>query len=455
MSKFRFTCLLLFAGLSVRIADAQPVPSGKTRVADGIAAVVGENIITRSELENEYYQAAKQMGNTPDLKCQVMDRLLVNKLLLQFAQLDSLPLADDRVEAEIDNKLRFYARQIGSEQRLEEYLGKPLAQYKKEMKPRVREQMLIKQMEDKVLGSVKVSPREVKAFFDTIPQDSLPLVGLEVELAQLVMKPQVSEDAKMFAREKLEGLRQRILSGEDFHKLARIYSEDPGSGRDGGRLPEFGRGDMVGPFERASFKLKPDSVSGIIETDFGFHVIKLLKRRGERILAAHILIRPLITNSDLSDAKNRMDSIYEQLVMDSLDFCTAVQKFSSDKASKGECGFYQDENTGLQRVAMESLDQGTVKSIEKLEPGEYSKPEFYTDEEGATALRIFYLKSQIQPHRPNLNQDYQRIQILATQARKQSELQKWVEQKRREVFIQVNSDYLDCDIFTDWNNTGQ
>jgi len=439
--------------LSISSLQAQ-----KERYVDGILAVVGEKIITYSDYLTEYDQVSKQTGPGRDGECFVFEQLLIRKLLMNQAELDSLPVDENRVDAEIENKLRYYARQLGSEKKLEEFLGKSLSEYKRDIRPRVKEQMLSRDMENKVLENVKISPREVQEYYASIPRDSLPLIGAEVEVAELIVVPKVSSEAKAYAKEKAEELRGRILRGASFDKLASAYSEDPGSALQGGLLPEFGRGDMVPEFERAAFRLKADSVSRVIESPYGYHIIKLTSRRGERIICRHILVRAQITSEDLLQAKRRVDSAYSLLMMDSLSWCNAVKRFGDQESGrKGECGFYSDENTGVQKVAVDALEKDLVKIIQDMPAGTYGEPQLNVFPDGARAYRLVYLKSETKPHTANMIQDYPKIQQAALQQKKDDALNAWVRKTRLKTYVSVSQDFENCPAVAEWtrNNSNE
>jgi len=419
---------------------------------------VGEKIITYSDYLTEYDQVSKQTGPGREGECFVFEQLLIRKLLMNQAELDSLPVDENRIDAEIENKLRYYARQLGSEKKLEEFLGKSMSEYKRDIRPRVQEQMLARDMENKVLENVKISPREVQDYYASIPRDSLPLIGAEVEVAELIVVPKVSVEAKAYAKEKADDLRSRILRGASFDKLASAYSEDPGSALQGGLLPEFGRGDMVPEFERAAFRLKPDSVSRVVESPYGYHIIKMISRRGERIICRHILIRPQITSEDLLQAKRRVDSAYNLLRMDSISWCDAVKRFGDQETGrKGECGFYSDESTGVQKVAVDALEKDLVKMIQDLTAGTYKEPELNVFPDGSRAYRMVYLKSETKPHKANMIQDYPRIQQAALQQKKDDALNAWVRKTRLKTYITINGDFYNCPAVAEWlqNNSNE
>jgi len=452
----RFFALIAF--LSLGKLMAQPGTAGVAlapQYADGILAVVGDQIILHSDFETEKVQLARgqALPDTQQMYCFVLEQLIIRKLLLSQAELDSLPLEDDRVEAEIDNRIRNFQRQAGSIQELERYLGKTIQEFKEEIRPKMREQLLSQQMESTITGTVKVSPQEVQEYYKEIPEDSLPVIPTEVEIAQLLVELPISKISEDFAKDQLLELKRRILKGESFEKLARAYSMDPGSKNTGGMLPEFGRGEMVGAFERMAFKLKEDSISDVFKTEFGYHIMKLKKRKGEKILAAHILIRPENTSDDYMKASQRADSIYRSLQNGELEWCDAVKTYSSEKlGNRGYCGFLVDQATGLQKNLFESLPTEVKMVVDKMKEGEFSKPEITVTPDGRSMYRILYLKKIVAPHRANLIQDYSRIQMEAESRKKQQALDRWVEKFRAKTFIKVMPRDIECENLARWNN---
>jgi len=454
--RLQFIAIITFFSLGKLMA--QPGSSGVAmppQYADGILAVVGDQIILHSDFETEKVQLSrgKELPDTQQMYCFVLEQLVIRKLLLSQAQLDSLPLDDDRIEAEIDNRIRNFQRQAGSLDELERYLGKTIQEFKEEIRPKMREQMLSQQMEATITGTVKVSPQEVQEYYKQIPEDSLPVIPTEVEVAQLLVELPISKISEDFAKEQLLELKRRILKGESFEKLARAYSMDPGSKNTGGMLPEFGRGEMVGAFERMAFKLKEDSISDVFKTEFGYHIMKLKKRKGEKILAAHILIRPENTSDDYMQASQRADSIYQALQSGEIEWCDVVKKYSSEKlGNRGYCGFLVDQATGLQKNLFESLPSDVKLVVDKMKAGEYSKPAIIMTPDGRSMYRILYLKKFVAPHRANLIQDYSRIQMEAESRKKQLALEKWVEKFRQKTFIKVIPRDISCDNIARWNH---
>lgn len=422
---------------------------------DGIIAIVGDKIIMRSDLETEKAQILKLGGveDTQAFVCAMLEKLIVKQMMLNQAEIDSLPLDDERVEAEIENRIRYFQQQAGSQAELERYLGKTLTDYKDEIRPKMREQLLVQEMEQKITGSIKISPQEVAQFFDSIPKDSIPIIPAEVEVAQLIIDAPISQIAKDYARQQLEDIRERIVKGESFEKLARIYSEDPGSKDQGGLLPEFGRGEMVPEFERMAFKLKVDSMSPVFESSFGYHIMVLKQRNGERVIAKHILIRAQNTTADYAWAAARADSLYTELSSGRLDWCLAIKKFQNeDFGDRGNCGFLKDESTGSQKIIFETLPPEVKLQVEKMSPGSYSRPKATYTQDGRQIYRIVYMKSFVPPHPANLKQDYGRIQLEAESMKKQKAVEAWVEKHRSKTYIKINSDFTSCPDLTKWEN---
>jgi peptidyl-prolyl cis-trans isomerase SurA len=439
--------VLAFCAISAR---------GQALHADGILATVGDKIILRSDFENEWAQLTRSqlVTDTGFSRCAVFKKLLVQKLMLNQAEIDSLPLTDDKIESEIENRLRYYQRQAGSQAELERYLGKSIIQYKEDIRPKMREQLLAQEMTSKIVSGMKISPQEVKQYFEKIPADSLPIIPTEVEVGQLLIEPPISEAAREYARMQLENIRLRILSGESFEKLAKIYSEDPGSKVEGGLLPEFGRGEMVPQFETMAFKLKPDSVSQVFESDYGFHIMKLISRKGERILARHILIKPPSTAADYEKAAAQIDSAYILYTSGQMNWCDIVKKYNnSELNNKGYCGFLTDEQSGGQKILYEALPPETKKAIETLKPGDVSKPTFTRTADDKRVYYIVYLKSFDAPHRANLSQDYSKIQAEAEADKKEEMVETWIMKTLKTTYLKINNKaFINCTELNGWEN---
>jgi peptidyl-prolyl cis-trans isomerase SurA len=448
--KLKYTKLHIGFLLIILVILNKTVYAQNQQIIDQVAAVIGTKILLKSEIETQYQQILTQGGTASDeLKCRVTDQLLTNKLLLNQAILDSVEVTDNQVENELDRRVGYMVNQIGSEAKLEEYYEKSILEIKDEFKPLIKEQLLMQSMQSTVTKNVSISPAEVKEFFNSIPPDSLPFINAEIEYSQIVINVPVSEQEKKNVKDKLESYRQRVLKGEEFSTLAILYSQD-GSARNGGELGFVGRGDLVPEFEAAAFKLRKGEVSEIVETKFGFHIIQLIERRGERINVRHILLKPSFSVDDINKTFAKADSIYKLISNDSTTFSEAAQRFSNDADSRYNGGNVVNQKTGTTRFESDEVDPTVFFQLEKMEVGETSAPIQSLSAEGNTAFRILYLKARSKPHKANLSTDYQRIQETALTEKENKALTEWVKRKKKTTFVQVSDDFKSCKSLEHW-----
>jgi peptidyl-prolyl cis-trans isomerase SurA len=420
-------------------------------IIDGIEGVVGGNIILKSDIENQYLQIRSQgiiQGTAPKLKCQIFENLLYQKLLLHQALVDSITVTDAQVEVEMDRRMRYFISQAGTPDRLEEHFGKSLVEIKRELSEVIKEQMLTEQAQQKITSDVTITPSEVKSFFRKIPKDSIPLINSEYEIGLIVKRPALGETEKQIARESLKGFRDRIIKGDDFSTLAVLYSEDPGSSKQGGELGMFKRGDMRPEFEAAAFRLKPGEVSDIVETEDGFHLIQMIERRGEYINVRHILIQPKVSPIDLNKAKITLDSVAGLIINKKLTYDQAVVMYSDDPG-KNSGGMMINPASGNSRFEAGQIDAKLFFIIDKLKTGEVSAP-ILTNERGKQDYRLYYLKSRTNPHKANLEEDYARIQQIALESKKQDYIDEWITSKMNTTFISIPGEYQKCTFQRNW-----
>ncbi len=446
----KFINKILFTGLFHLLVVSSHCVAQPGQIIDQVVAVIGSKILLKSEVETQYLQIIEQ-GNTPGeaLKCRIVEQLLVNKLLLNQAILDSVEITDAQVDNELDRRIGYMVNQIGSEARLEEYYEKSIVEIRDEFKPLIKEQLLVQSMQSDVTKNITVAPADVKEFFNSIPPDSLPFINAEIAYAQIVIKVPVSEEEKQKVKAKLETYRQRVLGGEDFATLAVLYSQD-GSSRNGGELGFVNRGELVPEFESSAFKLRKGEVSEIVETKFGFHIIQLIERRGEQINVRHILIKPTFGTADINKTFSRADSIYQKIISDSLSFSEAAQRYSNDSESRFNGGNVVNPKAGTTRFESDEVDPGVFFQLDKMNVGDISAPIQSLSAEGNTAFRILYLKSRSAPHAANLTTDYQRIQQAAMTEKENKVLMDWVQKKKQTTFIQVSEDYKSCPNLDYW-----
>lgn len=422
------------------------------QILEEIVAVVGNNVILKSDLETEYLQAKNGVDiYDGDLKCEVLNQLIIQKLYLHKGEMDSVVISPVRVEAEVERRIQYYSSQIGGEQNFERYLGKTVEEYKVLMRPRVEEQMIIQEVMQSLISEVSVSPTDVKRYFTEIPSDSLPKFEKEVEVAQIVISPKPSQIAKDYAYETMQKIRQDIMDGVyTFDYAARYKNDDKGTAANGGELGYFARGQMVGAFERTAFKLKKDSISEIIETEFGYHIIQLIDRKGEKVNARHVLVKPLILSSDFEAVHDQMKDLIINLKTDSIALCRVASKYSSDAYTKDNCGFFTDPGTGDQSLPASMLPPDISQILTKIKVGEYSKPLLFTNYDQTRAYRFVYLQKVIPAHTANLQDDYQKIQKMALEEAQDDYVTDWVQTYKVGVYVWIDQKYVNCSELEGW-----
>jgi len=422
----------------------------KSQIIDNIVAVVGSNIILKSDIETQYIQFMAQGSKGGDaLKCEIFEELLFQKLLLHQADIDSIVVSESQVESEMDRRLRFFINQIGSQEKLEEYYKKSIAEIKNEFRNFIKEQLLVQQVESKITDKIKITPTEVRQYFNSIPPDSIPLVNSEIEIGHIVKTPNISDSVKAETRARLLSIRDRIISGSDFAALAVMYSEDPGSAKKGGELGFTNRGELYPEFEAVAYGLKEGEVSQVLESKAGFHIIQMLERRGERINVRHILLQPKPTVEDIAQAKNMLDSIYDLIINTTLSFNDAVQKYSDDP-SKNNNGIIINPMTLTSKFETDDIEPSLFFIVDKLKTGEISKPVPMRTDDGKQAYRIVYLKSRTEPHTANLKDDYDKIQNMALQNKQNEEIQKWINNRLKSTYINIIDNSYNCTFKNNW-----
>lgn len=423
--------------------------------ADKIIAIVGKNrIILQSELEANFSQAKMSEPNLPDsMKAQVLQQMIMQKLLVEQAERDSLLVGDDEVEGAIDNKLRYYIHQYGSKEKLEEVTGKTVYQLKEENKDIFREMLMAEKMQGKIMENIKITPAEVKKFYDKVPVDSLPFYPAIVEIGEIVIDPPVSKEMDDYARAEIEKIRNQIVNeGKSFETMAGIYSDDPGSRDNGGRYNDVTRnGGWAAEFVTAAFKLQNGEVSQVIKTQFGYHIIQMIQRKGDKVDLRHILIMPERTQADFNIALTRLDSIRKVLIAGKMSFPEAVGKFSTDEGAKQTGGMILDPQTGGSEIDIASLDPQMVLMLDTLKPGSYSAPQIFQNDRGNQSTRIVYLRARTEPHKANLKDDYSKIQNVALSQKKATHLQEWIRARMPNTYIKIDPEYSNSKFFQGWN----
>ena len=424
-------------------------------IIDQVIGVVGTAAILESDVYNQQRQLEAQginLGANPF--CAILDDMVYQKLLYHQAILDSVVVGPDQVEQVLERRLRYFIQQIGSREKLEAYYGKSIEELKDEFRTIVREQELSRAMEAKITQNVKVTPAEVRRFFRNLPEDSIPMVESEIILAQIVKKTPIRKEEIELVKTRLEEFRQRALRGENFNTLAILYSEDPGSARRGGELGFYGRGELYPEFEAIAFSLRPGEISDIVETQAGYHIIQMIERRGETVNVRHILLQPKVSPQDLNKARAELDSIRGLIQAGEMSFEEAALKFSDDPGRMNQ-GLMINPFTGTSRFRTEELEPNLFFAIDNLEEGQISMPLPTTTEEGTQAFRLVKLNSRTEPHRANLEQDYDFIQQLALQQKERRAIKSWINRKLPSTYVFIHENYKNCEFEFDWMRNHQ
>jgi peptidyl-prolyl cis-trans isomerase SurA len=424
--------------------------SAQVQVIDEVIAVVGSKIILKSDIEHQYAQFIAT-GNAPDegIRCKILEQVLLSKLLLNQAILDSVEITDDQVESELDRKINYFVGQIGSQQKLEEYFKKTIIEIKAEYRELIKEQLLIQSMQQKVVGSIAVTPSEVRAYYERIPSDSLPFLNAEMQVAQITRKAPENKEEIKAVKDRLEEIRQRVQKGEEFSTLAVLYSQDP-SAKKGGELGFVDRGDLVPEFESVAFTLKPNEISDIVQTQFGYHIIQMIERRGNQINVRHILLKPKVREEDLSKIRSSLDSVANSIRKSEITFADAALKYSDDNDTRNNGGLMVNPQTGSSKFEADQLDPTLAYQLSKMKIGEISDPMLFQTQDGKQGFRIVLLKARIDAHKANLKDDYQKIQSVALAEKQSNVLKDWSAKKRNVTFIQIGEQYKNCPEIKDW-----
>ena len=424
----------------------------KKVLADKIVATVGDKIVLRSEIDNSILDMQRQNIEIPDnAKCLLLEQALGMKALVLQAEKDSLPISDDEINAEIDNKVRYFINQYGSKDVVEQIAGKTIYQLKEDFKQTFREQKLSQAMRNKIVDDVKITPSEVKAYFETIPKDSLPFYESEVEVGQIVIYPKASRELETYAIDQLKEYKQQVESGaKKFENLATLYTDDPGSKETGGKYDINKNEKQWDPiFLAKAFSLKEGQISSVFKTKFGYHIIQMVNRAGDDATIRHILKIPQVSSIEVNDAKHKLDSVRSMIMAGTIKFGEAVSKYSDDESSKFTGGRLQGKD-GSTFLTIDQLDKDLVLKLKDLRVGEYSQPAEYTDERGKKGVRIVQLVTRTEPHRENLKDDYNRIAQRALEDKKNETLEKWFNKNIATYYINVDSEYSGCPEMKKW-----
>lgn len=438
MKKAFFTTAIL-ALLAVNI-------QAQNTVVDGVAAVVGRHIIKYSDVERSYAQLKLRStnGNEKDTKCSIMENLILNQLLVHKGEVDSVEVTDDELSQYVQYYLRNDMRQYGTKEALREATGFTYDELKEQYENVLRKTIIAQRVQYQLTEEVRITPLEVSDFYNELPADSLPIIPDRYELSEIELMPQISETERDRVRTQLAELRERIIKGEKFSMLATLYSQDPGSAKNGGELGFFTRGDMVGEFERAAFALKPGEVSPIVETKFGFHIIQLIERRGNSLNARHILLIPKVSADDMLKARMTLDSLASEIRRGSITFEDAAKQYSTAANAK-QGGTAVNPADGTTRFDPTAIKEHYFNvGIQGMDEGEISNATAMKTSENQDAYRIVRLNKKYPSHKANLKDDYDAIYNAAMAAAKQKKLSQWARRQLKQTYVRLSDEYKDC-----------
>ena len=415
-------------------------------LADKIAGIVGDKIVLKSEIINYIDDIKRQGGEAPpNAECFLLEKMMADKALILQAEKDSLPVSEEEVEAELDQRIRYFIMQYGGKEAFEQIAGRTIYQVKEDFRKSIREGRLAQAMKKSIVEGIKITPTEVRNYFEKIPKDSLRFYEMELVVGQIVLYPKAGRELEKFAVDELLDYKKQVESGQkSFETLARLYTEDPGSKQTGGRY-EINKNDKQWDpnFKNGAFRLKEGQISPVIKSKFGYHIIQMVSRNGDDAVVRHILRVPQITDEDIEAARVKLDSVRSKLIAGTLSFGEAVDKYSEDENSKFTAGIIS--GAGGSFVTIDELDKDLVNDLNKLKIGEYSTPLVFKDEREKVGVRIVNLRSKTEPHRENMKDDYNKIAIRALEEKKNKAVERWFINKLPTYYIMVDKEFQACE----------
>jgi peptidyl-prolyl cis-trans isomerase SurA len=415
-----------------------------SQVLDQIIVVVGDDMIKQSDVDNQQLLMLQQ-GEKSE-KCDIFKEMVMQKLLVDQAKIDSLEVTDAEINTEIDRRIKALSGAKGGFEQLETFYGKSEIEIRNDWKPVIKDQLLAQKVQNKIIGEVEVSPNDVRLYYMS-HQDSMPKIPTRYEFAQIVIKPQMTAEEDKALRKKAEEIRQRAINGENFSKLAVLYSDDTESAKMGGLLGDYiSRAELVPEFAAVAFRLKEGEISRVVKTDFGYHVIQMVEIKGEKAKLKHILVKPQVTVAEMQAAYTKADSV-RKAICDTFSFEKAAQKYSMDDKSNKNGGLYMNPYTGTPKFEEGMIEPTTWYTLKNMKQNEISEPIMTFDDKGAQVYKILKMVSNVPEHKASLVDDYADIKELALEAKKQSVLNQWMRNKKSQIFMSIKSDeYKQCDL---------
>ncbi|WP_462317692.1 peptidylprolyl isomerase [Marinilabilia sp.] len=428
--------------------------TGQSNVIDQVIAVIGDEPVLKSDIEFQHQQALMQgVEYAGDMKCHILEQMMIQNLLLEQAKLDSIEVSENQVLSTVDRQINNFINRAGSREKLEEWLNKSILKIKEEQRELVRNQMLTQQMRQEITKDIAVTPMEIRKFFRETPKDSLPQMPAQYEYQKIAITPRVSQDEIDRVKSRLRDFQRQVREGRDFATLAVLYSEDPNSAARGGELGLTPRANLVPEFAQVAFNLRDkNKVSKIVETEFGFHIMQLIDRQGDRINVRHILLKPKASAEAREDAREVADSLASLIRMDSLSFEDAALRYSMDKDTRASGGHVINPQTQSTKFELPQIQPSIAQVIENMEEQEISDPFLMKDQRlGVDQYTIVRLVSKTPPHKANMVDDYQTIKAMLENKKREETFKNWVKKKQSETYISISGDWRNCEFeFKGW-----
>lgn len=444
MKKLLFTLLLACSIVGVKAQD---------NVIDEVVWVVGDDAILRSDVESQrLYMLNSGEKLDGDPYCVIPEQMAIQKLYLNQAKIDSVEVPEAQVIQSVEQWMNFVINQIGSKEKVEEYFNKKMPQIKEERTETIREQQIVQEMQRKLVGEIKLTPSEVRKYFNDLPQDSLPNIPSTVEVQIITMEPKIPMEEVDAIKSRLREFTEQVTSGErEFSALARLYSEDPESAKRGGELGFTGKALLAPEFANVAFNLNdPKRVSQIVQTEFGYHIIQLIEKRGDRINCRHILLKPKVSDSELTKTLAKMDTLYNDLQANKFSFEEAATFLSADKDTRNNRGLmvnqnYESANNGTPKFEMQELPQEVGKVVYEMKVGEISKPFTMINKSQKEVVAIVKLKARTEAHKANLAEDYQALKAIVENKKKEELLNEWIKKQQKTTYVRISDGWKNCD----------
>ena len=425
----------------------------QSNVIDEVIWIVGDDAILKSDVENEILRAEYEGIDIENPYCIIPEQIAIQRLFVHQAKLDSITANEGTVAMQVEHRINYFISQIGSREKLEEYFGKTLTQIREESMEQVREQMLVQQVQQKIVGEQKVSPAEVRKFYNSLPEDEIPIVPTKVEVQIITFEPKATQKEIDDIKDKLRGFKERIEKGDaEFSMLARLYSEDMESAKNGGELGFMGRAQLVPEFSEVAFGLIDNQkVSRIVETEFGYHIIQLIERRGDRVNARHILLKPRVSFVEKNAALNRIDSLANVLREGKITFEQAALLHSQDKNTRANGGVMVNPNDGTSKFELQDLPSEVARAVNNLNVNEISKPFTMRNSSDKEVWAIVKLRYRMKEHRANPTDDYQELKEHLLEKKNEEAIHAWIAKKQTETYIRIDERYRNCEFrYPNW-----